>query len=352
MNRKGAERHYPSVISGELETAFTDDNPLALRWIQQSHTQQVALKLWSIGLNPIPFAYGKKHPIEYIGKDGNPRRMRWSMFKTTRLHHDPENPMRKGGLLSVFAGLCNIAVVLTENLIVIDCETRGALVNCLEDLRQREIPRFVIYSGGRRSGGHVYLRIAEGAVNPIPHNPENPQVSIPEIEIRARGEVVLAEGSVHPDTGRVYEADALNVFAPPSISIYSLDWLYNARGERVMLSLAKGQGKPRKPTANRVIRLQRIADEHGLTGDARLWNVNNRTLDYLENGHLLQGTHTRNARLIRSALEFNGCRYSYNEARGSSVPSLRRADFLAPKSAPYYNPLIDPIVPHNRHVTL
>lgn len=165
-------------------------------------TQDTAIELYELGLNvfPVPFAQ----------KGGWP----WRQFQYIRLH--------PAQLLPVFEGRCNLAVMAgrtSNNLFIIDCETRDSFLYHGDQLAAAGIPIWSVRSGGEKGGGHYYLFCKEGEVGNIPPG------ELTQTEVRGTRCYVLTPPSVHPDTGVIYQWHRRDGDAPPTVSINDIDWL-------------------------------------------------------------------------------------------------------------------------------
>lgn len=195
MVQKPQRKKPPSEVAAnsytEAQLAFTT-----------TPTQDNAIQLYEMGLNvfPIPFAQ----------KGGWP----WRQFQYIRLH--------PAQLLLAFEGRCNLAVMAgrtSNNLFVIDCETRDSFTFHGDQLADARIPIWSIKSGGEKGGGHYYLFCKEGEVANIPPGELN------YTEVRGSRCYVLTPPSVHPDTGVIYQWHKRDGDAPPTVSIHDIDWL-------------------------------------------------------------------------------------------------------------------------------
>ncbi|MCA9914377.1 MAG: bifunctional DNA primase/polymerase, partial [Anaerolineae bacterium] len=237
-----------------------------------SPNQQTALTLYDLGLNIFPQPIGKKGGLP------------WKALQFIRL--DRDDPAY--GLTKVFAGNSNLAVMCgrtSGNLFVIDCESPATLRYHMQQLRQRQIPLWVVQTA---RGGHIYLRAAEGEVHNIA-----PGI-LKDAEIKGQMGYVLAPPSVHP-SGAIYtwlhqEGDNI-----PVVSVGDVDWLRNQTGDSVTLQVNTSQSsytagvwrKPHQPQKQ----------------------LSRTTQEYLQQGHQLpEGS--RNNRLFAAACDLAGNGYS------------------------------------------
>lgn len=170
--------------------------------LETTNLQRIAWKLFSDGLNVFPQVFASKR--------GYP----WQRLQYTKLN--------RTFIYLLFAGRCNLAVMMGKtsgNLFVIDCETKKAFSKMRSKLRKAGIPVYASRSGGRRGGGHFYLRSKDGEVANAKAKPGQ------EFEIRGNRCYVLAPPSTHPD-GKYYswEHDP-GVATIPEVSLDQLDWL-------------------------------------------------------------------------------------------------------------------------------
>lgn len=167
----------------------------------ESKTQAAAFFAYKSGFNVFPQPYARK--------GGYP----WKQFQYTRLDIY--------SLPAAFAGRCNIAVMMgrtSDNLFVIDAETREQFEYYVQELTRRHIPICAAVSGGKKGGGHLYLRCIEGEIANIPPG------KLKDTEIRGNHCYVLMPPSIHPDTHKPYTWLTLNQ-TPPRVSIKDLAWL-------------------------------------------------------------------------------------------------------------------------------
>lgn len=170
--------------------------------VELSPIQETAIKLYMLGLNIFPLPYGKK--------GGYP----WAMLQYTRLN--------AGDIYPLFRGNCNIAVMsgrTSGNLFVIDCETRAIFDYHKKLLKASDVPIWSVHSRGRRDGGHLYLRCADGEVKNIRPGERK------DVEIRGNRCYVLCPPSLHPDTRHTYEWDEQQTAEPPTVSAQQVHWL-------------------------------------------------------------------------------------------------------------------------------
>lgn len=240
-----------------------------------TYLQQHALSLYDSGLNVFPQPIGTK--------GGYP----WKQLQYTRL--DREDQLH--GLLPLFAGQCNIAVMCgrtSGNLFVIDCESPQSFEYHCNQLEQRDIP---IWSVQTARGGHIYLRCAEGEVNNI-----KPGV-LKDTEIKGSQGYVLAPPSRHPN-GTRYSWIRQDSDIIPVISTQNIDWLSDRNGKPIQLTY--------KPTSS--------------DNNVPVWKLSHytnrlskQTMNYIKQGHLIQEG-SRNNELFRAACDLAGNNYKEEEA--------------------------------------
>ena len=166
-----------------------------------SPLQQEAVDLYSLGFNVFPMPYGRKSGYS------------WKMMQYTRLN--PED------LYRLFDEDSNLAIMTgrtSENLFVIDCETRTTFKYHEGLLREAGIPIWASESGGNRGGGHFFLRSKNGEVKGVRAGERK------DYEVRGNRCYVLAPPSLHPDrkSYRWYERETP---APPIVTLNQVPWL-------------------------------------------------------------------------------------------------------------------------------
>src|SRR5688572_11611689 len=171
----------------------------------------VARRFHLLGCNVFPLRRGTKNGFPYP----------WGRLTYTRLPAE--------GLHHLFAGPCNLAVMMgaiSQNLFVLDCETRTAFERCIHELEGRSIPICAVQTA---RGGHLYLR-ETGVVQNISSG------TIPDLEVRGTGSYVLLPPSLHPG-GSLYRFDRWEQPALPLVDIRQLDFLMNTVGQLVPLHM-------------------------------------------------------------------------------------------------------------------
>lgn len=251
-------------------------NEVLMNGIHPSVLQEQAFTLYDYGLNIFPQPFGKK--------GGYP----WKRLQYTRLPREHE----AFGLQQLFLGECNLAVMCgatSGNLFVIDCETEEALRHHARQMRQRDIPLWVVKTA---RGGHIYLRTCDGEV----HNVE-PNV-MRDVEIKGQRGYVLAPPSIHP-SGAIYEWLVQEGTSIPVVKISQIDWLRDCNDEAITLKATP------PPVRNRGNWISEIPSPHR--------NLSNATQNYLKNGHsVLEGN--RNNELFKAACDLAGNHFSENDA--------------------------------------
>jgi len=167
-----------------------------------TRAQEIALQLYSIGLNVFPQPYGSK--------SGYP----WRGLQFARLNPD--------SLLLLFDGHCNVAVMCgrtSDNLFVIDCETEDAYHQQYRALKNADIPIWAVRTNGSGNGGHFYLRCKDGEVKGIRPGER------PGYEVRGNRCYVLAPPSMHPKTLALYQWSEQETLRPPIVTLDQLPWL-------------------------------------------------------------------------------------------------------------------------------
>jgi len=249
-----------------------------------TYLQQQALSLYDRGLNVFPQPIGTK--------GGYP----WKQLQYTRLNREDE----LHGLLPLFAGQCNIAVMCgrtSGNLFVIDCETPQAFEHHCNQLAQRNIPIWSVETG---RGGHIYLRCAEGEINNI-----KPGI-LRDTEIKGSQGYVLAPPSLHPN-GRRYTWTRQESDFIPVISVQNIDWLIDGDGKPTPLTY-----KPTPKDSN--VPAWRLS--------SHISKLSRQTLDYVKQGHLVPEGFRNNA-LFRASCDLAGNNYREEDAHRLLVDNAK-----------------------------
>lgn len=236
-----------------------------------SPLQLEALRLYDIGLNVFPQPHGQK--------GGYP----WKRLQYSRLHRDHH----LYGIENLFAGQCNIAVMCgktSDNLFVIDCESRRSFRFHLSQLRQQGIP---IWASKTARGGHIYLQAINGEVHNIATG------VLAETEIKGQRGYVLAPPSLHP-SGKTYDWLYQEGDAIPRVDITKINWLKDINNKIIQLTC----DAPSRYTPG-----LRLSQFHG---------VSSKTRDYLNNGHSI-ARGERNNRLFEAACDLAGNQYAQSE---------------------------------------
>lgn len=247
-----------------------------------SEIQEEAHRLFDAGLNVFP------QPI--ASKGGYP----WMRLQYSRLNQVDS----LFGLSVLFAGHCNLAVMCgttSNNLFVIDCESRGAFLYHIEELRKRQIP---VWAATSARGGHIYLRASDGEVQNI-----SAEV-LGELEIRGRGGYVLAPPSVHP-SGAKYSWVAQDGDEPPTIHSQQLDWLFAPDGKQICLEVTSNSNGNRASWSGRMV--------------SPASNLSSASREYISSGHLIKEGN-RNNRLFNTACDLAGNGYSHADAESILLP--------------------------------
>lgn len=208
----GQKRKSHSVITQEISLA---ERLFSAPVMDLSPTQEHAMYLYQLGFNVFP--------TPYLQKGGWP----WKRLQFTRLSVEDLYPL--------FSGRVNTAVMMgrtSGNLFVIDCETKKIFAEMERQLQNVHIPIWAVRSGGRKEGGHFYLRCKEGEVANIRAGERDGY------EIRGNRVYVLSPLSVHPDGG-IYNWYKREGHEPPVVSLEQLVWL--------SLSLATDKNAGREP---------------------------------------------------------------------------------------------------------
>ena len=247
--------------------------------------QDAALDLYEIGYNVFPQPYGKK--------GGFP----WKAFQYTRLDY--------GLLKHVFAGQVNMAVMpgkTSNNLFVIDCETETRFLHTIDQLKRRDMD---VWAYRTSRGGHIWLHSLDGEV-------EN--IKLVDQEIRGKDNYVLCPPSVHPDSS-IYYWESQDGEKPPAVHLVDIDWLVDENERSIKLCSRQVNKQPSKSNP----RVNSLAVRLGVIDDTRLYQLSNRTLDYLDTGSTL-ARGDRNDRFFAAACDFSGCEFDAAEARNMLGP--------------------------------
>lgn len=243
-----------------------------------SETQYTAFELYDQGFNVFPQPLGKK--------GGYP----WKSLQYIRLDRNHT----RYGIGALFAGKCNLAIMCgktSDNLFVIDCETKDSFSYHIQQIKARNIPLWAVETG---RGGHIYLRCDSGEV-------ENIQFG--DTEIKGRNGYVLAPPSIHPSGAR-YQWIAQESKTVPTVSIEQIDWLKNANGKTIKLDVIA----PSQPSQ---IKEYKLYDQQS--------RLSRQTKDYLQNGMSIpEGS--RNNRLFSAACDLAGNKYTLDEASRLLTP--------------------------------
>lgn len=265
----------------KMQTSPQTNNSL-MNGIPLSPLQEHAFDLYDHGLNVFPQPLGRKA--------GYP----WRRLQYTRLPRDHA----EFGLRQLFLGECNLAIMCgatSGNLFVIDCETEEALRHHARQMRQRNIPLWVVKTA---RGGHIYLRARDGEV----HNVE-PNI-MRDAEIKGQRGYVLAPPSIHP-SGAVYEWLVREGDQIPTVSSQEINWLRDQQGDSITLVVDP------PPVRNR--------GKWTLNSKSPRSNLCYETQDYLDNGHRIPEGN-RNNRLFKAACDLAGNGYDESLATSMLLP--------------------------------
>ncbi len=203
----------------------------------------------------------------------------WKQLQTTRLYLDPQNVLSHKGILAAFRESANIAVMMgrtSGNLFVIDCETEAAYNFVLTELDERAIPIWAQRTPS--GGGHFFFRARREVSNVTLGQLAK------DIEIRGHGGYVIVAPSIikcSDGIKRRYTWERQEGDLPHLIDLTRIDFLQDKSGEQIRLKFRRNTNR------------SELRDD--ATGLYRL------TLDYIDNGHKLKGTRTRNIRLYKAA---------------------------------------------------
>lgn len=192
----------------------TEEGELALRSAYGDYQLDNALSLYNMGFSIFPIPYAQK------GSSAS-----WRLLQSVRL---PEPGTEALGCRDIFAEVFkdrfNIGIVagkVSDNLLFIDCEDRATFREVETGLIERGLEIYAVKSGGSAGGGHFYFRLkeGEGANKPKSQTTGN-------FEIWCHSHYVLAAGSVHPETGALYDLHENNSTEEvPVVSVSDLEWL-------------------------------------------------------------------------------------------------------------------------------
>lgn len=236
-----------------------------------THIQRQALELYDIGMNVFPQPIGQK--------GGYP----WKRLQFVRLNRDHH----LYGVESLFIGQCNLAIMCgrtSDNLFIIDCESRASFEHHIKQLRQQDIP---VWASKTARGGHIYLRATNGEIHNVPSG------RLKETEIKGRNGYVLAPPSLHP-SGTYYRWLHQEGEAPPTIDITQINWLVDDCGKTVRL---KYDPVSHYTPGIRIDTYQTLSKE---------------TRNYINEGHLISEGY-RNNTLFASACDLAGNGYTYEQ---------------------------------------
>jgi len=267
-----------------LDTKRKQNAFAILSGIVESPIQEEARKLYDAGLNVFPQPAGKKA--------GYP----WKKLQFVRLHRTHY----KFGLHALFVGQCNVAVMCgrtSNDLFVIDCESRAQFEYNIEQMQLRGLPLWAVET---TRGGHIYLLSTKGEVESVSPG------KIPDTEVRGKG-YVIAPPSIHP-SGLIYQWKHRDGDTPPAIDPTKVNWLKDYDGHTVRL---KSKQNKKRATAT------------------KQYNpLSQKTQDYLQNGASLpEGT--RNNRLFEAACDMHGNGYTQQDVYAALVPIAKSSGLNA-----------------------
>lgn len=187
-----------------------------------------AAPLWQeymlLEMSVIPIPHEQKHP-----------NFRWKKLKWSKLWVLMDNDKGQRNLAELFrlggGGLAVICGRPSENLFVIDCDTRETLAAIRYALWLRGIIAPVVLSS---RGGHIYLRSREGAVKSIAAG------TIPDLEVQGDGALVVLPPTRHK-SGIIYQWDGGMPRNIPTVSIEDIDFLLDDKGQTVRLQTATSE---------------------------------------------------------------------------------------------------------------
>ncbi len=263
----------------QLSLTQPSDEVVALQKL--TPLQREALYLHDIGLNVLP--------QPFASKGGYP----WKTLQYVRLSRTDE----RYSVVRLFAGSCNLAIMCgrtSNNLFVIDCESRDAFERHMEAVRLSRIPLWAVRT---KRGGHIYMCASEGEVQSIGPG------TLEDAEIKGAGGYVLGPPSLHPE-GDPYEWLVREGDAPPTVDIDDINWLQNTDAEPVSLALANKESK---------------ADKDGILHDSMFCNLSRATLDYIRTGQSTSEGERNNA-LFSAACDLAGNGISRSEAEMLLLP--------------------------------
>lgn len=171
-------------------------------------------------------------PIPHEWKRPN---YRWKKLKWAKLWMLMDSEKGRANLAELFrfggGGLAVICGRPSENLFVIDCDSREQLATVRFELWKRGIIAPVVLSS---RGGHIYLRSREGAVKSIAAG------TILNIEVQGDGALVVLPPTRHK-SGIVYRWDGAMPRHIPTVSIEQIDFLMDTNGQPVKLQTTKSK---------------------------------------------------------------------------------------------------------------
>lgn len=186
-------------------------------------------------------------------------------------------------------------------MFVIDCETPEALHHHAQQLRQRQIPLWIVRSA---RGGHIYLRARGGEVENIKSG------VLPDAEIRGNNQYVIGPESRHP-SGAKYQWVCREGDDIPDVDLAAIDWLTDFRGQSIRLRYHSQNTRKEK-------RYQRTRT-HIETHRKVKGNLSNSTRRYLKYGHSIPEGN-RNNSLFSAACDLAGNDYPQDSALSTLVP--------------------------------
>jgi hypothetical protein len=171
-------------------------------------------------------------PIPHEWKRPN---FKWKRLKWSKLWMLMDSDKGQANLAELFrlgeGGLAVICGRPSENLFVIDCDTRETLAAMRYELWKRGIIAPVVLSS---RGGHIYLRSREGAVKSIAAG------TVPSLEVQGDGALVVLPPTRHK-SGIVYQWDGQMPRHIPTVSIEEIDFLVDTKGQMVQLQTATSE---------------------------------------------------------------------------------------------------------------
>jgi DNA-binding MarR family transcriptional regulator len=179
----------------------------------------------------------------------------WMLMDTQKGRADLTELFRLGG-----GGLAVICGRPSENLFVLDCDTRERLAVMRYALWQRGIVAPVVLSS---RGGHIYLRSREGAVKSIAAG------TVPDVEVQGDGALVVLPPTRHK-SGVVYQWDGQMPRHIPTVSIEQIDFLTDADGNAVTLQTATSERRLHDDTRRYLASGQRTPEGQR---NVKLWDA-------------------------------------------------------------------------------